>query len=75
MVKVMCGDNLHRDTKMISPDTTIAAAMQKFGVNYDKGITSLNGTPLMPGDFEKTFEQFGVTTNAYLLNVVKADNA
>lgn len=75
MIKVICGNNMGRSEKIVSADTTIASHLKACGISYEKGITSLNGTPLTPGDFDKTFADFGITSQAYLLNVVKADNA
>jgi len=35
----------------------------------------LDGYPLQPGDLDKTFKDFGLGEECWLLNVVKADNA
>lgn len=75
MLKITCGDNMHRETKMVNSDTTIRSVLEACGIHYEKGITSLDGTALNAGDFDKTFGQFGITEKAFLLNVVKADNA
>jgi hypothetical protein len=37
-------------------------------------MMNLDGSPLHPGDLDKTFADFGIAEKCYLLNVVKADN-
>ncbi len=75
MLKITCGDNMHRSTEMVNSETTLREVLEKCNVDYTKGITSLDGRPLQQGDMDKTFGELGVTSHAYLLNVVKADNA
>lgn len=75
MLKITCGDNMHREVKMVNSETTLRAVLEDCKVDYTKGITSLDGRPLQQGEMDKTFGEMGVTTHGYLLNVVKADNA
>lgn len=75
MLKITCGDNMHRETKMVNSETTLRSVLESCRVDYTKGITSLDGSPLTAGDLDKTFAQFNITEKAFLLNVVKADNA
>ena len=74
MVKVTMGNNLKRKTEILDDNTTLRAALESAEIDYTNGITNLDGTPLNPGDLDKTFKDFGITVKCFLLNVVKADN-
>lgn len=75
MIKVVVGNNVKRETQIVDPNTTLRKVLQDAGVDYTKGAMHLDGASLNPGDLDKTFAQFNITENCYLLNVVKADNA
>jgi len=75
MIKVTMGNNLKRKTEILNADTTLREALESAEIDYTNGITNLDGSPLNPGDLDKTFADFGITEKCYLLNVVKADNA
>lgn len=75
MIRVTVGNNINRDTVIIDEHTTLRAALENNNIDYTKGMTSLDGSTLKPGDLDKTFADFNVTERCYLLNVVKADNA
>ena len=75
MIKVTVGNNLSRKTVIVSETSTLREILEANEVNYNTGMTSLDGATLAPGDIDKTFADFGITEKCYLLNVVKADNA
>lgn len=75
MIKVIVGDNVNKDRCVIDEETTLRSVLEEHGVDYTRGTTHLDGATLKPGDLDKTFSDFGITTQCYLLNVVKADNA
>jgi len=75
MIKVTMGNNLKRKTEILNAETTLREALESAEIDYTHGITNLDGSPLNPGDLDKTFADFGITEKCYLLNVVKADNA
>lgn len=75
MIKVTMGNNVKRKTEILDADTTLRDALEAAEVDYTAGIMNLDGSPLSPGDLDKTFADFGITEKCYLLNVVKADNA
>ena len=54
---------------------TLREALEDAEVDYMVGMMNLDGSPLSPGDLDRTFADFGITEKCYLLNVVKADNA
>lgn len=63
------------------PEQTVNEAMgtprslfDKLGVNYSRGITSLNGTILSPDKLDMTFSELGISGGRAILNsVVKGD--
>lgn len=73
MVKIIVGNNVKRETVIVSEDTTMKSVLENQGIDYTRGTMHLDGAPLQPGDLNKTFAQMGVTDRAFLLNVVKAD--
>ena len=75
MVKVIVGNNVKRETVIVSEDKVMKSVLEDQGIDYTRGTMHLDGAPLQPGDLSKTFAQMGVTDRAFLLNVVKADNA
>jgi len=75
ILNITTGNNVSRKTVPTTSDTTIRAFCEENGVEYARGGLHLDGAPLGPGDMDKTFEDFGITSKAYLLSVVKADNA
>lgn len=75
MVKVIVGNNVKRNTVIVDGSATLRSVLEGNGVDYTKGMTSLDGATLGAGDLDKTFGDFGITEKCYLLNVVKADNA
>ncbi len=75
MIKVTVGNNIKRESVIIDENTTLRTCLEDNGVDYTRGVMSLDGASLKPGDLDKTFADFGVTQKCFLLNVVKADNA
>lgn len=77
LIKVTTGTSFQRHTTdPIDPtNTTLRSVLDEYGVDYTVGQTNLDGRPLSDADLDKTFADFGKTTNCYLLNVPKQDNA
>lgn len=76
MIKVVVGNNVRRDPPVIiDENTTLRSCLEAHEIDYTRGVMHLDGSTLQPGDLDKTFAQFGITEKAYLLQVVKADNA
>jgi hypothetical protein len=69
------GTNTKRKTEVYPENTTLRAALEDGGIDYRSGAVNLDGEPLAPGDFDKTFADFGKTGKCFLLKVAKADNA
>lgn len=80
MVKVYVGNNVKRESKIHSPNKTLRAILEEANIDFSRGVMHLDGSTLGPGDLNKTLADFGYTgeegkNTAWLLNVVKADNA
>lgn len=75
MIKVVVGNNVSRESVIIDENTTLRSCLEANEIDYTRGVMHLDGSTLQPGDLDKTFAQFGITEKAYLLQVVKADNA
>ena len=75
MIKVVVGNNVKRETKIVNSSATLRNVLEEAGIDYTRGTVNLDGSTLAPGDLDKTFAQFGITEKCYLLQVVKADNA
>jgi len=75
MVQVIVGNNVKRETVVVSPETTLRTVLEENNIDYARGVMHLDGASLNPGDLDKSFATLGITEKCYLLNVVKADNA
>lgn len=80
MVKVRVANNVKRVDDIVDSGMTIRAIFEKHGIDYGRGVTTIDGSPLGAGELNKTLEQLGYTgaegqDKCYLYNVVKADNA
>ena len=75
MIKVVTGNNVQRRSTIVDSSTTLRQVLDAAQIDYTRGSMHLDGAPLQPGDLDKTFAQFGITEQCYLLNVVKTDNA
>lgn len=75
MIKVIVGNNVKRNTVIVDSATTLRSVLEDAGIDYTTGVMHLDGCSLVPGDLDKTFEQFGITEKCFLMSVVKADNA
>lgn len=75
MVKITIGNNVKRSTVLVPKTATLRATLEQAGIDYTRGTMHLDGAPLQPGDLDKTFDDFGIVEKAFLLQVVKADNA
>lgn len=76
MLRVTVGNNMNRNTVIVDSNTTLRQVLTDAGIDYSRGLTSLDGAYLQPGDIDRTFAELGITGDTcYLLNVVKTDNA
>ena len=75
MIKVTVGNNIKRESMIVDAGRTLRSVLEDAGVDYSRGFTTLDGSSLNPGDLDKSFADFGIQENCFLLNVVKTDNA
>ena len=75
MIKVTVSNNVKRETNIISDNTTLRAVLENAEIDYSRGMVNLDGSPLQPGDLDKTFADFGIAEKCFLSSIVKADNA
>ena len=74
-IKVTVGNNVQRNTLMVDDSSTLRGILESEGIDYARGQMHLDGSSLRPGDLDKTFADLGITSQCYLLNVAKTDNA
>lgn len=76
MISVTVGKNIDRKTVLVDEATeTPRQVLENNNVDYATGVTTLDGSPMQPGDMDKTFQQLGITNKCYLFSVVKTNNA
>ena len=75
MLNITIGTNTSRKQVITSPDTVLRKLLQDNGVNVGVGTIHIDGIPLQIGDLDKTLGELGVTNQAYIISVAKADNA
>ncbi len=75
MINVTVGNNMKRQTVAVDSEATVRQVLTDAGIDYARGMTTLDGAPLQPGDLDKTFAAFGITESCYVISVQKADNA
>ena len=75
MIKVIVGSNTTRKTVLVPSTMTIRQILEDNGINYSVGQTNVDGCVLQPGDMDKSLADLGITTQCYVMNVAKHDNA
>ena len=79
MINVVVGNNVRRESVIVSPTSTLRSALEEGNIDYSNGVMHLDGASVNPGDLNKTFAEFGYDGSegrdkCFLLNVVKAPN-
>lgn len=75
MINVTIGTNTSRKKVLVDPNTTLRDVLTENEVNTGVGTIHIDGVPVTASDLGKTLEEIGVTDNAYIISVAKADNA
>lgn len=75
MIRVTVCNNVNRDNVIVNDQTTLRSVLEQQGIEYHRGSCTLNGSTLQAGDLDKTFADFGIKERAFLMQIVKADNA
>ena len=74
-IQVVVGNNVSRQTKVVDSSASLRSVLEEAGIDYARGGVHLDGSPVQAGGLDKSFDDYGITERAYLLSVVKADNA
>jgi hypothetical protein len=75
MIRVYIGDNVNYNFVTVDPGRTLKSVLEENHIDYARSAMNLDGAALKPGDLDKTFTDFNITTSCYLLGVKKLDNA
>lgn len=75
MIKVTVGNNLKQEVVVVDENTTLRQVFEDNGISYGSGMNTLDGSPLRPGDLDRSFAEHGIKESCWLLSVIKADNA
>lgn len=75
MIKVTAMNNVTRTSLIVEENKTPREILEEVGIDYTRGTVHLDGAPLMPGDLDKSFADFGIRSKCYLTSIVKVDNA
>jgi hypothetical protein len=75
MIKVTMSNNVKRTTEIFADTTTLRQALDQAEIDYSRGLVNLDGSPLQPGDLDRSFADFGISEKCFLSSIVKADNA
>ena len=74
MILVKFSNNVTRKEEVMSAQTTINEAMENLDVDV-RGLLTLNGAFISKDDYDKSFEEQGVTDKERRYDGVKSDNA
>ena len=75
MLNITIGTNTSRKKVIVSPDRTLRDILAENEVNTGVGTIYMDGIPVQVSDLGKTLSELGVTDNAFIISVAKADNA
>lgn len=75
MIKVTLINNVGPTEVLARETDTIRDVLESEHVDYSRGYMSIDGSPLRPGDMDKTFSELGIETKCFLANVAKTNNA
>lgn len=74
-IRVTLGTTTTRKTVIANANETVKSVLEANNVNYGTATMHLDGCPMNVSDLSSTFEELGVKDTAYLLAVVKTNNA
>ena len=61
MIRAIIGNNASRSAYNVEESKTIREALEIADVDYSRGMISLDGSTVAPGDLNKTFAELGYT--------------
>ena len=75
MLEITLGTNTSR-TKVIVPKSTVLRdLLEENDVNYSVGTIHIDGCPITTGDMDRTLGDLGITEKAFIIAIIKSDNA
>ena len=75
MIKLTVSSNTKRKSIVVSGSTTPAEAFKEVGIDYTRGLASLDGCNLRREDLDKSLDSLGCGDTATLMSIIKNDNA
>lgn len=75
IINITLINNVTKKTVPTTTDTTVRDFLEANQFEYARRGVLVDGVPLGVGDLDKSFAELGVTGNAYVTSVAKADNA
>jgi len=75
MIEVRIITNTSRKNVIVEPSQTIRQILEDNNINYASANVTLDGTPMMAGDHDRTLSDFNIKEKCFLSAVVKADGA
>ena len=75
IINITLINNVTKKTVPATTDTTVRDFLEANQFEYARRGVLVDGVPLGGGDLDKSFAELGVTGNAYVTSVAKADNA
>lgn len=75
MINITIGTNTSRKKIVVAPTRVLRELLEENGVNISVGTINIDGFAISREDLNKTLDELGVTNNALIISVAKADNA
>lgn len=75
MIELTIGTTTNRTKVIVTPDTTLREALEDAEIGYATSTVLLDGANIKAGDMDRSFSDFGITTKAMLMAIVKTENA
>lgn len=75
MINITIGTNTSRKKIVVAPSRVLRELLEENGVNIGVGTINIDGFAISREDLNKTLDELGVTNNALIISVAKADNA
>ena len=75
MIQVSIRPNVERLEPIVAPETTVRQLLEEYEIDYTRQMISIDGVKLGVGDFDKSFNDLGITERCFLSGVTKTDNA
>ena len=73
MIQVTVGTNTEKKTITVNPSKTLKEVLISEHIDFAKGDVYLDGEKLTAEKINKTFTDAGITSDCYLISVVKAN--